>query len=273
MPDLQGQTLKGRHHIKTLRDRLRQASGAPLPLEETLSILEQVCAALHDAHGENIPHGNLTPDNILIRPDPSGRSGGRVLLTDSTIGTAGDPAYLPPEGRRGQPLDARSDVYTLGVLAYEMLTGRRPFPVEGEDAAAGGSGREGPHAPPPPRQFNPDLSLEVERAVLKALAEEPDERWSMVLTFWVALSRFTGHPSTAPHAELQPATTPGAPAPEPDVPAPSPRAPRRLAPALLLGALIVTAVAIVLVRGLGSGDPPTPAPAPAPTSKDRKSVV
>jgi hypothetical protein len=84
----------------------------------------------------------------------------------------------------------------------------------------------------------------------------------MVLTFWVALSRFTGHPSTALHPELQPATAPGAPAPEPDVPAPSPRAPRRLAPALLLGALIVTAVAIVLVRGLGSGDLPTPTPAP-----------
>jgi cell wall-associated NlpC family hydrolase len=271
MPDLQGQTPKGRYRIETLRDRLRQASGTPLPLEETLRLLEPVCAALHYAHGENGPHGNLTPDSILIRPASSGDTGGRVLLTDFAIGTTSDPAYLSPEGRRGQPLDARSDVYSLGVIAYEMLTGRLPF--MGEDEAADGVLRELPHAPPPPlRQFNPDLPVEVERTVLKALAQEPEERWSMVLTFWVALSRFAGQPAGVHHPELQPGTTPGpqvsepaeAPIPEPDVAAPSARAGRRLALASLLGALIVTAAAIVLVRGLGGGDLPVPTPMSTP---------
>jgi cell wall-associated NlpC family hydrolase len=253
----------------TLRDRLRQASGAPLPLEETLRILEQVCAALHYAHGENVPHGNLTPDNILIRPDPSGATGSRVLATDFAIAMTGDPAYLSPEQRQGQPLDTRSDVYSLGVLAYEMLTGRQPFPVEGEDKAAGGISQEGPHAAPPPlRQLNPDLPVEVEGAVLKALGQEPEERWSMVLTFWVALSRFPGQPSRGAHPELQPTALPalqvpesvGAAAPAPVVAIPSPRAGRRPALALLLGALTVTAAAIVLARGLGDGALPTPTP-------------
>ncbi len=273
MPNLQGQTLKGRYRIETLRDRLRQASGAPLPLEETLHILEQVCAALHDAHEENVPRGNLTPDNILIRPSLSGGTGGRVLLTDSAIGTAGDAAYLSPEGHRGQPRDARSDVYSLGVLAYEMLTGRRPFPAEAEDVAAGEVDRRGPHMPPPLRQFNPDLPVEVERAVMKALAEEPEERWSMVLTFWVALSRFAGQPSGGTHLELQPTMPPGAQvpgsagvaAPEPDVTIPSTGTGRRLALALLLGALLVTAASIVLVRSLASRTLPTPVPTPTPT--------
>jgi cell wall-associated NlpC family hydrolase len=273
MPDPQGQTLKGRLQIKTLRDRLRQASGDPLPLEETLLILEQVCETLHAAHGENVPHGDLTPDNILIRPNPSGGTGGRALRVDLAIDTAVPPAYLSPEERQGQPLDTRSDVYSLGLLAYEMLTGRRPFPEEGEDRAADGVVRELPHAPPPSlRQFNPDLPVEVERAVLKALAQEPEERWSMVLTFWVALSRFAGQPAGVYHPELQPGTTPGprvseaakAPAPEPGVAAPSARVGRRLALASLLGVLIVTAAAIVLVRGLSGRDLPPPTLMPTP---------
>jgi Tol biopolymer transport system component/tRNA A-37 threonylcarbamoyl transferase component Bud32 len=182
----------------TLRGCILDAEGTPLPLDEVTSIVQQVCAALHYAHSENVLHRDVKSGNIMIQSD------GRVLVADFGIAKAADaatattvmpgtPAYMSPEQCRSEPLDARTDVYSLGVVVYEMLTGRRPFVGDQapETVTSGTRERtrwEQMHAAPPPlRQFNPALSREVEAAVLKALAKERKERWFSALAFWQAL--------------------------------------------------------------------------------------
>jgi len=182
----------------TLRGCILDAEGAPLPPDEVASIVQQVCAALHYAHTENVLHRDVKPGNIMIQPD------GRVLLSDFGIAKAADaatmttvmpgtPAYMSPEQCRSEPLDVRTDVYSLGVVAYEMLTGRRPFVGDQAPETVTGGTRERTRweqmhtAPLPLRQFNPALPREVEEVVLKALAKEREERWPTSLTFWRAL--------------------------------------------------------------------------------------
>ncbi len=172
----------------TLRDRMIEARGAPLPIEEVGSILSQVFAALQYAHGKNVLHGGIQPDRLLIQPD------GRVLVAHfgvaetASLGTADCGAYASPEGLRGGELDPRSDIYSLAIVIYEMLTGRHPFlPDRGTPpnaSASRDSSRTGLQPKLTPlREFNPELTQDVERAVLRALAEDPDERWSMMLDF------------------------------------------------------------------------------------------
>ncbi len=185
----------------TLRGRILDAEEQPLPLDEALSVARQVCAALHYAHGENVLHRDVKPGNIMIRPDSL------VLVADFGIAKAADaatattvmpgtPAYMSPEQCRSEPLDPRTDVYSLGIVVYEMLAGRRPF--VGDTHATTGSTRERirweqVHADPPPlRGLNPGVPPGVEAAVLKALAKEPGDRWPSVLAFWQALEKALG---------------------------------------------------------------------------------
>ena len=185
----------------TLRTRLFDADG-PLPISEFLSILQQIVGALHYAHSQKVLHRDVKPGNIMIQPD------GVTLVADFGIAKAADlatmttampgtPAYMSPEQCRSEPLDVRTDVYSLGVVAYEMLAGRRPF--RGDSAEAGtGSTREKlrweqMHAAPPSlRRLNPAVPREAERVVLKALAKERGTRWPTALVFWQALEGALG---------------------------------------------------------------------------------
>ena len=129
----------------TLRSRLFEAQGRPMAPAEVLPILRQIAAALEYAHAEGIIHRDVKPANIMFRAD------GTALLADfgiakavdaATMTTAmpGTPAYMSPEQCRGDRLGVRSDVYSLGVVLYEMLAGRRP--VAGQtapDTVAGGT--------------------------------------------------------------------------------------------------------------------------------------
>ena len=186
----------------TLRSEIARAEG-PLPVEQVLSVTEQVCAALHYAHLEGMIHRDVKPGNIMIRPD------GRVLLSDFGIAKAADsatvttvipgaPAYMSPEHCRSERLDVRTDVYSLGVVVYEMLAGRRPFVGEQTPDTVTGSTRERirweqMHAAPPGlRRYNPALPREVEDVVLKALAKEREKRWPSVLVFHWALKQGLG---------------------------------------------------------------------------------
>ncbi len=186
----------------TLRGRILDAGGSPLPLDEVTSIARQVCSALHYAHEEGLIHRDVKPGNIMLQPD------GRVLLSDLGIAKAADsatvttvmpgtPAYMSPEQCRSEPLDVRTDIYSLGVVVYEMLAGRRPFVGESKEAGTGSTQerirREQIHANPPPlRDHNPALPLQVEQVVLKALSKKQEERWPSALAFREALDRALG---------------------------------------------------------------------------------
>lgn len=170
----------------TLRTELARRQG-PLTLSETTSVLRDIGSALFYAHNEGVIHRDLKPGNIMLARD------GRALLTDfgiakalesATVTTmaAGTPAYMSPEQILGQPLDVRTDIYSLGVMLFLMVTGRRLF--TGEEPGLTGTGamarmREA-HLrlqPPDPRRFNPDLPPDAAHVILRSLAKQPQQRW------------------------------------------------------------------------------------------------
>jgi eukaryotic-like serine/threonine-protein kinase len=142
-----------------------------------MHVVAQAAIALQAVHDKGIVHRDVKPANLLVRPD------GAVALTDFGVafggGTAltssgallGTPSYLSPEQVLGEPATARSDVYALGVVAYECLTGRRPFEAESPYAVA----IKRVHEPPPP--MDGDIPLQVRAVVERALATDPGRRW------------------------------------------------------------------------------------------------
>jgi serine/threonine protein kinase/tetratricopeptide (TPR) repeat protein len=162
----------------TLKDKM--ANGR-LPLDAAIRYGIQIASALGAAHARGIIHRDVKPDNVMIGTDD------RARLTDfglarlkessgltergSTVGTVG---YMSPEQVQGLPTDTRSDVFSLGILLYELLTGRRPFAAEHAAAALYSIVHE---TPTPPREINPQIPPEVSAIVEKALAKEPDERY------------------------------------------------------------------------------------------------
>jgi serine/threonine protein kinase len=162
----------------SLRDRL---AAGPLSLEEAESILAQIADALDFAHRHGLIHRDIKPANILFTDD------GRPKVTDFGIARASDgthltrtgvlmgtPEYMAPEQAEGRPVDHRTDLYALGVVLYQMLTGRAPFQGTTPHATL--------HAviyepPPPPRQIAPGLPSAVEAVVLKAIAKQPERRF------------------------------------------------------------------------------------------------
>ena len=174
----------------TLSRLLAERKG-PLRIDEITAILHQVSAALHYAHANGIIHRDLKPGNIMVQRD------GKVLLTDfgiakivesatMTTASVGTPAYMSPEQILNRPLDARSDIYSLGVTLYQMATGRRPF--TGNEPGLIGTGtiariREAHlHASAPePCNLNPHLPPAAGQVILKALAKRPHDRWRDVI--------------------------------------------------------------------------------------------
>jgi serine/threonine protein kinase len=174
----------------SLRQRLRQADGQPLPLAEAVAILSQVGAALHYAHERGIIHRDLKPENILFAAD------GRALLADFGIALqlgsrsleaaslSGTPAYMAPEQFRGQA-GRESDQYALACIAYELCTGRRVF-AEQDPLVLMYCHTQ--REPEPPRRLNPQLPSAVEAVILRGLAKERHERYPSVSAFVAALA-------------------------------------------------------------------------------------
>ena len=171
----------------SLQAEILRANGKPLSNARILEVLEAVCAALHYAHGKGLVHCDIKPGNILIEKN------GRILLTDfgiartmdattSTMVGIGTPAYMASELVRGQEPTPQSDIYSLGIVLYEMLTGgERPF--TGNRATITGSTAEKVRweqvklTPESPRKHNKKISLEMEAVVLRCLRKNPRERF------------------------------------------------------------------------------------------------
>jgi tRNA A-37 threonylcarbamoyl transferase component Bud32 len=162
----------------TLADLL----SSPMPESTALRLTSQVLDALAYAHARGIIHRDIKPANILM-PSPTWpmladfgiaklmNDNQHLTMTGSIIGTA---VYMAPEQATGQPIDARTDLYAAGVVLYQLLTGRPPFDGDTPMAVLTKHVYE---PPPPPRRINPDLPLEAEAVLLRALAKDPAQRY------------------------------------------------------------------------------------------------
>ena len=175
---------------ESLLARLRR-TGA-LPWHDTLKLAQQVCAGLREAHTQGIVHTDIKPANIMM--DRSGS----VKIMDFGIaqplqgaghGTStlrGTPAYMAPEQVELKRLDARTDIYALGLLLYEMATGAPPF--EGENPMAVAA-KQLQQIPERPRERAPELPFDAEAVILKCLEKEPAKRFQSVDELWTALRK------------------------------------------------------------------------------------
>jgi serine/threonine protein kinase len=182
-------------HGESLHERFRRLG--PLPWREVLAIMRAVCSSLHEAHALGIVHRDLKPANIHLGggvkvldfgvakmlPWSGIDDGNDLTLTGQTVGTL---EYMAPEQLASATCDARTDIYALGVVAYEMITGRRPFP-------------EACNAPtmitalftqpvPPPSLIQP-VPRKVDQLLLRCLERDPSERYASVAELAAVLDR------------------------------------------------------------------------------------
>jgi serine/threonine protein kinase len=188
---------------------LRQKMGQPLPYQEAAGLLAPIARALGFAHQMHIVHRDVKPPNILIS-----QSGAPMLsdfgiakmleeetseLTGTGVGI-GTPEYMAPEQGKGINVDYRADIYALGVVFYELVTGRKPFRADTPMAVILKHMTE---PLPRPRTFIPDLPDAVEKVIFKALAKRPEERYQTMEEFALALECLArGEKSPAPDETL-----------------------------------------------------------------------
>ncbi len=165
----------------TLRDIVN--NDGPLPAQRAIEIIADACQALNFSHQHGIIHRDVKPANIMISTNNAVKvmdfgiaraiadAGHSVTQTAAVIGTA---QYLSPEQARGDAVDARSDVYSLGCVLYEILTGDPPFVGDSPVSVAVQHVSEDPV---PPSQRHPGVSADLDAVVLKALAKNPDNRY------------------------------------------------------------------------------------------------
>ena len=156
-------------------------SGEAFPVPRILRILEQTCGALQFAHERNIVHRDIKPANLMLTADDTVKvtdfgtakilQFGTVQQTTHVMGT---PSYMSPEQVKGRPVDGRTDIFSLGVVMYEMLTGEKPFPGQSITTVIYKIVNE---EPIPPRQLNPSIPAGLNEIVMRALAKEPDTRY------------------------------------------------------------------------------------------------
>jgi len=175
----------------TLKDLVRRRGA--LSEDEALTIAERVARGLEAAHARGVVHRDLKPHNVLLGADGQPRivdfgiakvTGGTALT--STAAVLGTAHYFSPEQASGAPADHRSDLYGLGVVLFELLTGRLPFDGDNPIEIAM---RHVHDAPPPPSSWRPGLSRAADEVVLRALEKAPDRRFASAAAMATALRR------------------------------------------------------------------------------------
>jgi serine/threonine protein kinase len=155
--------------------------GHAFPLPRTLRIMEQTCSALQFAHERNVIHRDIKPANLMLTPDDTVKvtdfGTAKILQFGTVQQTAhvmGTPSYMSPEQVKGRAVDGRSDIFSLGVMLYEMVTGEKPFPGQNITTVIYKIVNEDPV---PPRQIDPSIHPGISAVVMKALVKEPDQRY------------------------------------------------------------------------------------------------
>src|SRR5881628_2085775 len=155
--------------------------GHAFPLPRTLRIMDQTCSALQFAHERNVIHRDIKPANLMLTADDTVKvtdfGTAKILQFGTVQQTAhvmGTPSYMSPEQVKGRAVDGRSDIFSLGVMLYEMVTGEKPFPGQNITTVIYKIVNE---EPVPPRQIDSSIHGGLSAVVMKALAKEPSARY------------------------------------------------------------------------------------------------
>jgi serine/threonine-protein kinase len=187
------------------------------PVSETVRILEQLLTGLQFSHDRGVVHRDIKPANVMMTP------AGEVKIADFGIarienssmtqaGTVmGTPAYMSPEQFMGQTVDARTDLYSTGVLLYQMLTGERPF----EGSMTGIMHKALHTVPPPPSALSVNSPRSMDAVVARAMAKRPEDRFPDAKSFAAALRTALNNPNPAPMDDTDATLVKGAAAPLP----------------------------------------------------------
>jgi serine/threonine-protein kinase len=182
-------------------------AGQMFPLPRVLRIMEQTCSALQFAHDRNIVHRDIKPANLMLTSDDTVKvtdfgtakilQFGTVQQTAHVVGT---PSYMSPEQIKGKVVDGRSDVFSLGVVLYEMVTGEKPFPGQNITTVIYKIVNEEPTAP---RDIDSSIHPGLNDVIMKALAKEPAARYQSCRELFEDLRNYRSLPSASnPNATL-----------------------------------------------------------------------
>src|SRR5438067_1145994 len=180
--------------------------GHAFPLPRTLRIMEQTCSALQFAHERNVIHRDIKPANLMLTADDTVKvtdfgtakilQFGTVSQTSHVMGT---PSYMSPEQVKGRAVDGRSDIFSLGVMLYEMVTREKPFPGQNITTVIYKIVNE---EPVPPKRVDPSIHAGISAVVMKALAKDPERRYQSCremledLRNYRALANTAGNPQS-----------------------------------------------------------------------------
>ncbi len=186
----------------------------PLPVSRVLKLMEQVCSALDFAHQHNVVHRDIKPTNLMLTSDDVVKItdfGTAKILQFGTAQTAhvmGTPSYMSPEQVKGKPVDGRSDIFSLGVILYELMTGEKPFPGQNITTVIYKIINE---EPIPPRSLDSSIHPGLSAVITRALAKDPAERYQSCHELLSALKNY--HELVSPEATVRMAPASAQPSP------------------------------------------------------------